>query len=271
MDYLARQNSPVSEDLWKQIDSEAVSTARSILTGRKFLSIFGPLGIGAQSISVDQADALQEVSSDGVQVTKGRKYQELPLLYEDFTLLSRDLESSAKNGYPADLSRAAAAAEALALKEDRLIFYGDEGLGYEGILTAPGIGKLEKKDWSQGENAYADIASAVELLVSRNIYGAYYLAVSPDLYLQMQRLQPGTGLLEVDRVGKLMDGHILRTPVLGKGKAVVLSPEARNIDLVVGQDMAAAYLEQKELNHRFRMMETVLPRIKRAQSIVVLK
>ena len=36
---------------------------------------------------------------------------------------------------------------------------------------------------------------------------------------------------------------------------------------VVGQDIAAAYLEQRDLNHLFRLTETVLPRSKKAKAI----
>jgi uncharacterized linocin/CFP29 family protein len=270
MSYLARETSPVSLKLWNDIDSEVVGTARGILSGRRFLHVFGPLGAGVQNVPVDDADSVDEFSTDGILTTKGRKFMELPVLFDDFTLFARDLESSEKSGYPVDLSRAAASAEALALKEDSLIFFGKESLGYEGLLTARDTGKISKKDWTEGENAFSDIASAIELLVSKNIYGAYALAVSPDLYLQMQRIQPGTGLLEIERVEKLLDGRVYRTPVLGADKAVLVAPDPRNMDLVIGQDMAAAYLEQKDLNHRFRVLETILLRIKRRQSIVVL-
>jgi uncharacterized linocin/CFP29 family protein len=94
-------------------------------------------------------------------------------------------------------------------------------------------------------------------------------ALSPDLYLQMQRIQPGTGLLEIERVKKLLNGNVVSSPVLGNDKAVLVCTEPRNIDLVIGQDLAAAYLEQKDLNHCFRILETVLLRIKRRQAIVV--
>ncbi len=41
------------------------------------------------------------------------------------------------------------------------------------------------------------------------------------------------------------------------------------MDLVIGQDMAVAYLEQAELNHSFIILETAFPRIKRERAIVV--
>lgn len=269
MDFLAREGSPVSAGLWQQIDSSVIKAAKNILTGRRFLHIFGPLGLGTGSVNIDDADAVDEVSEDGFITMKGRKYAEIPAIYDDFVLLGRDLEIHEKSGYPADLSKAADSAQSCALKEDRLIFFGNESHGYEGLLTASGINKIKKNDWSTGENAFTDIASAIELLVSKAIYGTYALTVSPDLYLQMQRLQEGTGLLEIDRVSKLLNGHIFKSPVLGKGRAVLVCPEPQNMDLVIGQDISTAYLEQKELNHSFRILETVLLRIKRKQSIVV--
>lgn len=269
MSYLSREGSPIPQELWEQIDSAAVLTARSVLTGRRFLHIFGPLGIGVESIQIDDADAVGEASKDGMITTKGRKFVEIPTIYSDFTLSGRDLESSKKSGYPADLSAAIASAEACALKEDRLIFFGNEENGYEGLLTATGTNQIKRNDWAAGENPFSDVAAAIELLTSKGIYGTYTLAVSPDLYTQMQRLQPGTGLLEIDRVSKLLDGHIVKSPVLGREKAILVCADSRNMDLVIGQDIAAAYLEQKDLNHSFRILESVLLRIKRKQSIVI--
>ena len=41
------------------------------------------------------------------------------------------------------------------------------------------------------------------------------------------------------------------------------------MDLVVGQDLASAYLEQRGLNHAFRLTESVLPRLLRRKAVVV--
>ena len=60
MSYLSRESSPLSEELWKQIDSAVVKAARNILTGRRFLHIFGPLGIGTQNRRPDH-DSRKEI------------------------------------------------------------------------------------------------------------------------------------------------------------------------------------------------------------------
>jgi len=269
MNYLSREGAPISKELWAQIDSTVVKAARSVLSGRRFLHIFGPLGVGVGSVNIDNADTFDEVSKDGFITMKGRKYIEIPTIYDDFSLFGKDLETCEKSGYPIDLSKAMASAETCALKEDKMIFFGNEDNGYEGLLTASGINKIKRKDWTIGENAFSDIATAIELLATNTVYGTYALSISPDLYMQMQRLQAGTGMLEIDRVSKLLDGHIFKTPVLGKGKAVLVCSESRNMDLVIAQDISTAYLEQKALNHSFRVLETVLLRIKRKQAIVV--
>lgn len=269
MSYLSRESFPLPEELWGQIDAAVVKAARRVLVGRRFLHVFGPLGVGVESIAVDDADAVQEVEKDGLITTSGRTFAEIPAIFEDFTLLARDLASAEKSDLPADLSKAAKAAETCALKEDKLIFFGNKELGYDGLLTAPGAKKIAKKNWSAGEDAFADIAAGISYLTEKGFTGAYALAVSPDLYMQMQRIQPGTGLLEIDRVAKLLDGHVYQARALGKGQAVLTASDEENMDLVVGQDMATAYLEQKDLNHSFRVLETVLPRFKRKQAIVV--
>lgn len=269
MSYLSRENAPISAELWKQIDDTVVAAARRVFTGRRFLTLYGPLGIGVQSVAVDDSDVLDEVSDEGIITTNGRKFAELPVLYEEFTLSARELESSGRLGLPLDLAAAARSAEECARGEDRLIYFGSAKAGFDGLLTAPGTGKIKKGDWSTGENAFSDLAAAVESLTMKGFYAPYALTLSPDLYMQLHRLQPGTGLLEIDRIEKLLGGNVFQTPVLGSGKAVLVCSAPGNVDLAVGQDLATAYLEQKDLNHRFRILETALPRIKRKGSIVV--
>jgi len=44
MDFLSREGSPISAELWEKIDEAVVSAAKKILTGRRFISIYGPFG-----------------------------------------------------------------------------------------------------------------------------------------------------------------------------------------------------------------------------------
>lgn len=268
MDYLSREGSPIPESLWEKIDDAVTKAASKILTGRRFINIYGPLGAGVQSINVDNISELEETEGD-ISVIKGRTYRHIPLINQDFSILWRDLETSEKMGMPVDLSSAINAATQCALKEDQLIFFGSEELGYKGLMNEDGIVKLPMSDWNDGENPFKDIAAGLSKFIENGIVGRKALVVSPDVYVKLQRIQPGTGITEFERINRLLSGNIFTTPVLGKGKAVLVCSEPQNMDLVIGQDMITSYLETKNLNHYFRIIETVLLRIKNKNAVIV--
>ena len=97
MDYLARESADLSVELWNRIDDTVIGTARKQLSCRRFLKVFGPLGPGATTVAVDGVGK-EEVLEDGIGRIVGRTQLELPLFYEDFTLLGRDLELAAQTG-----------------------------------------------------------------------------------------------------------------------------------------------------------------------------
>lgn len=270
MDYLFRDESPLSSELWDKIDDTVVKTASRLLVGRRFIHLYGPLGADVLSVQVDDLTKRGEMLEDGALMRTGyRTYQELPLLYSDATLFWRDLENSLNRGLPVDLSSVAEATAQCAKKEDELIFFGSKALGYEGLFTVEGSTHLKRSDWKTGENPFSDVAKGVETLTEKGIWGKLSLVLSPDLYTQLQRIQPGTGKMEIERVSSLVDGNIFRTPVLGANKAILVSADTQYMDLAVGQDLTAAYLETKDLNHVLRILETALLRVKRSDAIVI--
>lgn len=277
MEFLLRDDAQFSEEQWGKIDEVVVKTAKATLVGRKFITIYGPLGAGAQSIHVDDfgTAAQGEVGffgdeDDAAPVkTQGRKFVEIPMVYKDFNISWRDIENSKQFGLPLDLASTAGAAAICSKKEDELIFLGNAALGYEGLATVAGSTKLAKKDWQEGENSFNDIVKGLEILTAKGFVGKFTLTVSPDLYMQLQRIQANTGLLESDRIKSLLDGNLYQTPVLGANKAVLVCAEPQNLDLVIGQDLITGYLGAEKLNHAFRVLETILLRIKRKDAIVV--
>lgn len=267
MDFLSRDGSPIPAELWEKIDNAVVSTAKKILTGRRFISIYGPVGAGIQSINVDNISELDETEGS-ISVIKGRTYKHIPLISQDFVLLWRDLEFSEQMGLPVDLSSAMQAATLCALKEDELIFLGNAELGYKGLLTEDGIIRLPISDWSQGENPFKDVSTGLAKFIENGIVGRKALVVSPYLFVQLQRIQPGTGTTEYERISRLLSGNIFSTPVLKDNQAVLVCAEPQNMDLVIGQDMITSYLETKNLNHYFRIIETLLLRIKNKKAVI---
>ena len=268
MDYLARESADLPVELWNRIDDAVIGTARAHLTCRRFLKTHGPLGVGATTVAVDGVTK-EEVLEDGIGRIVGRTQLELPLFYEDFTLLGRDLDLAARSGMPVDLAPAIAAAKKAARREDDLVLNGNAALGAEGLLTVKGAGKIKRRDWSKGENGFADVAAAVSQLAKTGYLGRYALAVAPDLYLDLQRLQPNTGMLEIDRVQKLIGDNVFMTSALTPGQAVLVCAEQEYMDLALGLDLSVGYLEFADFNHAFRVMETAALRIKDPAAIVI--
>lgn len=269
MDYLARESADLSVELWNRIDDTVIGTARKQLTCRRFLKVFGPLGAGATTVAVDGVGK-EEVLEDGIGRIAGRTQLELPLFYEDFKLLGRDMEYAAQAGYPLDLSPAIAAAKKAARREDDLILNGNAALGATGLLNVKGANKVKKGDWSKDENGFADVAAAVSQLAKTGYLGRYALVVAPDLFLNLQRLQPNTGMLEIDRIQKLIGDNVYMTSALAAGKAVLMCAEPEYMDLALGLDLSVGYLELADFNHSFRIMETGALRVKDPAAIVVL-
>lgn len=267
MDYLARETAPFSSGIWAQIDDTVIGTIKKHLVCRRFLNLFGPLGAGTHTVSVDSPTKNEQLEN-GFGTITGRKILELPQLYEDFTLLWRDMEESEKNGWPLDLSAAAAAAQKAAKKEDDLILFGSQELDMEGLLTAQDAFKLERGNWKEGEDAFQDVAHGIAHLASNSMLGRYALILSPDIYLDLQRIQPGINMLELDRIAKLVDGRVYAAGAFGASKAVLVCAEPEYMDLAVGADIGVGYLELKDFNHSFRILETAALRIKDPNAII---
>lgn len=271
-DYLGREGAPFSAELWQQIDGAVVNAAKETLVARRFLPLYGPLGAGVGSVPIDRLDEKEETSvEEGFAYIEGRTMAQIPQLHEDFWLYWRDIEMSEHAGVEINLSAAQMAAQKLALREDKMIFYGVKALGIEGLLTAKGIGTIKRGDWSQGEGAYADVAKAMTMLLQKGRMGRLKLLVSPDVLVQLERLQPGTGVLESQRIEKLLGSKIYMSLSLEPNTAALISAQPQYMDLVVGQDIRTAYTEAVDLNHHLRVLETALPRIKAPDAVVVLK
>lgn len=122
-------------------------------------------------------------------------------------------------------------------------------------------------DWGEPGTALADVVAATQALVSDAFYGPYVVVLSPALYAQTQRVAFGMGHLVSKLIEDVAEGGFFRSPLLGTQSGLVMSIGAHNMDLVVGQDITTAYAENEGLDHDFRVLETLVLRIKRPGAI----
>ena len=273
-EYLQRDQAPLTAAEWAVLDSAVVRTAQGSLVGRRFLTVVGPFGAGVEVVPHDtigspgpgKVDLLGN-NEEGAIGSAQRSFLPLPLVYQDFWLHWRDLATNRQFGLPVDTGKAAAAASAAARAEDRLVFDGDAALGLPGLRNVESRQTLPMSDWSTMGRAFGDVAEGVRALTAAGFTGPYALAVSPRLYAELNRIFDNTGVLELEQVEKLARSGVYSTAVLPEPGAILIDNGAQNMDLAVGLDLSTAYLESSNLNHLFRVVETLALRIRRPGAI----
>jgi uncharacterized linocin/CFP29 family protein len=124
-------------------------------------------------------------------------------------------------------------------------------------------------DWDSGGRAFADVVEGVRMLTQAGFTGPYALAVSPRLYADLNRIFDNSGVLELEQVEKLARRGVYPTAVLPEPTALLVDSGAQNMDLAVGLDLSVAYVESSNLNHLFRVLETLVLRIRRPGAICI--
>lgn len=273
-EYLQRDQAPFGPAEWLAIDQAVVRTAQSVLVGRRFITLVGPFGPGVEALPNDvlrgggggTIDLLGNAEDEQLAIDS-RRFLPLPLLYKDFWIHWRDLESSRLIGVPLDVGKPAAAAAATAQTEDRLIFDGEPSLGLPGLRSVEGHQQVPMGDWDTMGRAFADVVEGVRVLTQTGFTGPYALAVSPRLYAALNRIFDATGVLELEQVEKLARRGVYPTAALPEPAALLIDSGAQNLDLAVGLDLSTAYVESSNLNHHLRVMESLVLRIRRPGAI----
>jgi uncharacterized linocin/CFP29 family protein len=270
-DYLHREQAPLTSDEWEKVDKAVTEVAAQQAIGRRFLAVVGPLGAGHLSVPRLALAGVTPASADGAGQgnapvsVETRGQANLALIHKDFTLHWRDLEAARQAGIPLDLAAASTAAAMCIAREDELIFHGDKTLGIEGLATASGRRTTVRRDWGIGGHAFLDVVEAVEHMAAAGYYPPYALICTPNLYACLVRVYGSTGVLELTQVRELCTAGVFQS-VQAKS-ALLVATGAHNLDLVIGQDLTTAYLHSADMDHVFRVLETVAVRIKRPGAI----
>ena len=279
MSVFAHEENPLDEREWEHLKQVVIGVARKRLVGRRIVDVHGPLGPGVQTIvhdhftgtTIGNIGLLGEGGASEPMRSVRREAGIIPIISKDFVIHWRDIETSRMTGVPIDTSIAAGAAAFCADREDDLIFHGNGEMGYEGLTTVEGRIILGRSDWGVSGNAFADVVRATEALVGAGHYGPYALVVPPPLYSQMHRVHQGTSVLEIEHIREIVTDGVFQSPILARDRAVVVSTGAQNFDLAVAQDLTVAYLGAENMNHPFRVFESVYLRIKRHDAICTLE
>jgi uncharacterized linocin/CFP29 family protein len=263
--YLAREDAPFGEDVWSAIDNIVVSAAKSQLSGRRLLDIEGPYGLGLKAIPLSD-----EVAVEGDVRVASSPVLPVPVIETEFALAVRDLANYEETGFSLDTAAIAQAAMALAAMEDTLIFEGNKALGIDGLLTAKGVQAVTLGKWDEVGAAANDIIKAVTALDSAGFHGPYALALAPDLHNLLFRRYPQGNQTEMQHIEGIVGSSVIKAPAIKKG-GVLIATGRQFASIVIGQDMATAFIGPDDSEFEFRISESLTPRIRVPGSVCVLK
>lgn len=270
---------PLSPEQLKRTEEEIVREARRTLIGRRFINVFGPLGSGVESISFDTypKDEIAEIHVEGksdpspIGAHTAEEYRRIPLIYKDFLLHWRDIQWSLDMGTPIDAGNAILATHVVAHREDDLVFNGHAELGIPGLLHAPGANRVKGRDWKKFGAAFQDVVGAIEGLQKSGHHPPFAIVLSADAYSSLVKAGSESPVLEVDQIGKMCADGVFQTHVLPAKTAVLVSTGDQNFDIAVAEDLGLAYLGPRDMNHAFRVYESLVLRVKRPKAICVIQ
>jgi uncharacterized linocin/CFP29 family protein len=179
MDWLRREQAPFTGRVWKAIDEAVVTAARHVVAGRRVADFDGPKGWDHIAVRLGTARPLPHKGDAQV----AQFLPDVVLLTEirsDFSLPWSNIEAYERGGPVLDTASAEEAARAVALAEDRLVFYGREGA--DGILTSSQSPRIPLSKWDDPGKADLDILRAVEKLDKLGIAGPYDLVLDEEFY-----------------------------------------------------------------------------------------
>ena len=271
-------SSPLTADQLDHLMTEAIREARRTLVARRFLGLYGPLGPGLESVSLERygpdQDAEIELTDQGDPspiVPTSREYIRVATIFKDYKLHWRDVELHRRLDAPLDASRAIRAAHFVADREDQLLFNGDARFGVPGLLTVEGRNSIARSDWNTYGNAYRDVVKATELLLEHNHHRPFALAVSAKDYARLVSQKEGQFAPELDSIARLCDDGVYTSPAIPEGKALLLSTGDQNVDIAVAEDLTMTYVGEHDQDLKFRVYECLTPRIKRPRAICTIE
>ncbi len=250
--YLNREAAEPPQSRWDRIDGTARRSAADLLTARRFLDLEGPYGVGLTSVETGSESFCRPAEAGAARVVASRSIA-VPVLHQSFEISVRRLDGHLRMGLPLDLNPVEEAAEAVARREDQIIYQGIPELGIQGLLNTPERHQVTIGDWGGVEQALNDVLAAVGRLDEGGFRGPYVLALSPARYNALFRRYEGSDMLQLDHLRRLCEGGVFKAPING---ALVLDPRVGTLQ--VGQDLEVGYSANDGIHLKLFVSESLV-------------
>ena len=124
-------------------------------------------------------------------------------------------------------------------------------------------------DWSRPGAALRDTVAALKTARSRAAFREAVLVVGPERYAELLAFHEKTGVMELERLRRII--RVEQHPLLGMGEAYLIPLSPSIVDIVYGVQERIDYIGLDENGrHVFRAWETMTVRVKNPAAIVKL-
>lgn len=266
MNILKRNQAPISDAAWEEIDESAKDVFKNVLKARKALTVNGPKGWDYAGVNEGRLDIIEDNSGkeDVSNICTGKyKIKSLVEARVSFNLDRWELDNIDRGAKDAELDNLEEACEKLALFEDDVIFngYKDE---ITGLSEAAGHKHNFGKDYNE---IVKSIGEGVTDLKYSYVEGPYDLIVSEKAYDLINVIENGVYLLNV--VKKIIGGEVIKSKACNG--AILIPHKDEDFEFTLGHDFSIGYEKEDPQNVGLFVSESFTLRILDEDKIVSYK
>lgn len=264
MDHLNRKQAPFPEQVWALIDAAAVAAAKPLLTGRRYLDVEGPFGLGLTALELGTDNCCQDPGDDEAGAIISHTVS-VPMLRKSCRLSARRLAAYLDKDMPLSLAEIEDAAEAVARREEKFIYFGQTDFGMEGLLNAKGHKNAKADSWANLDSALNNVLSAITTLDDSGFHGPYALVLPALQYNNLFRHYEHTDLLQVEHLKSLCTNGVYKAAV---DNPSVIDKHAGT--LVLGQDLHVGYAGSDGIHYQLFVCESMVLRLDEPEAVCVI-
>ena len=253
MDWLKRELSPLSKNVWKAVDETAAGMAKQTLVARRVADVEGPRGWDSLAIPLGTYRPLSAKKSEGPARLSVPQVMLMTEIRTEFVLSWASIDIFERGGSTLDNDSIEEAARQTALAEDRHLFYGESEM--PGLLSSSKSPRIALSDWSIPGRAVTDLLTAVEKLDELGVKGPYEAVLSPANYYSYLRTSVGGGSYPAAKQLGLAIQKVHSSPVIKR--AVLLSTRGGDFRIIIGGDFSVGYRWHDQNNVHLFCVETI--------------
>lgn len=277
-----RTYATLRKDEWERLDAAAIGAFELRLNGIADLRSRGLVeDLGGMGVLVSQYNRLSQMNEAEVSMWASMDAEQariqmdlvsvpVPVIFKEFQLDIRFIESARRNGGNIQTDHATAAGRVVAEKLEEILFNGNTtvygGMPIYGYRTHPNRNTGNGADWGTVGNIFGNILTMVSGLVGDGVPGPYVLYLHRTQYMQSLAIvdttaQVSARQLALNNIPELED--IKYNDKMADGEAVMVSMNREVVDLALAEDfMPVEWDAMGGLNTHYRAMTVAVPRVK---------